>query len=57
VPPGAGSGAGRELERRAIIAALERTHGHKSRVAGLLGLMRFQLYGRLRRHGIEVPRE
>jgi DNA-binding NtrC family response regulator len=36
VPPGAGSGALQELERKAIIAALKRTHGHKSRAAALL---------------------
>ena len=36
VPPGAGSGARQELERKAIIAALERTHGHKSRAAAVL---------------------
>ncbi len=55
-PPAAGSGALEELERKAIIDALERTQGHKSRAAALLGLTRFQLYSRLRRHGIEVPR-
>jgi DNA-binding NtrC family response regulator len=36
VPPGAGSGARQELERKAIIAAVERTQGHKSRAAAVL---------------------
>jgi hypothetical protein len=35
VPPGA-SGALQELERKASLAALERTQGHKSRAAALL---------------------
>jgi two-component system response regulator AtoC len=42
-----------EIERRAILEALQRTHGHKSRVAGLLGLSRFQLYTRLKRYHID----
>jgi len=46
-----------ELERRAIVDALERTHGHKARAARLLGLTRFQLYSRLKRYGIEVSPE
>jgi DNA-binding NtrC family response regulator len=57
VPSAAGHGALQELERKAIIDALERTHGHKSRAAALLGLTRFQLYSRLKRHHIEVPRD
>jgi Nif-specific regulatory protein len=44
-----------ELERKAIIDALQRTHGHKARAAQLLGLTRFQLYGRLKRYHIEAP--
>jgi DNA-binding NtrC family response regulator len=51
------SGALQDLERKAIIDALERAHGRKSRAAALLRLTRFQLYSRLRRHRIEVPRE
>jgi len=43
-----------ELERKAIIDALQRTHGHKARAAALLGLTRFQLYTRLKRYHIEV---
>jgi Nif-specific regulatory protein len=46
-----------ELERKAIIDALERTHGHKARAARLLGLTRFQLYSRLKRYQIEVSPE
>ena len=34
--------------------ALQRAHGHKSRAAALLGLTRFQLYTRLKRHNIDV---
>jgi Nif-specific regulatory protein len=54
VPPAAGSLALDELERKAIIDALRRTHGHKARAAALLGLTRFQLYSRLKRYHIEV---
>ena len=43
-------------EKRAIVEALERTHGHQGRAARLLGLTRFQLYGRLKRYNIEVGR-
>ena len=46
-----------ELERKAIIEALQRTHGHKARAAALLGLTRFQLYSRLKRYDIEVSPE
>ena len=42
------------LERQAIVEALQRAHGHKSRAAALLGLTRFQLYTRLKRYAIEV---
>ena len=57
VPPAAGSGALQELERKAIIDALQRAHGHKSRAAALLGLTRFQLYSRLKRHHIDNTRD
>ena len=43
-------------EKRVIVEALQRTHGHQARAAALLGLTRFQLYGRLKRHGIAVDR-
>jgi transcriptional regulator with GAF, ATPase, and Fis domain len=52
--PAAGSMALQEMERKAIIDALQRTHGHKARTAQLLGLTRFQLYSRLKRYHIEV---
>jgi transcriptional regulator with GAF, ATPase, and Fis domain len=41
-------------ERRMIVEVLQRTHGHQKRAAALLGLTRFQLYGRLKRYQIEV---
>jgi transcriptional regulator with GAF, ATPase, and Fis domain len=43
------------MERQAIVDALQRSHGHKSRAAALLGLTRFQLYTRLKRYHIDVP--
>ena len=46
-----------DLERKAIIDALQRTHGHKGHAAALLGLTRFQLYSRLKRYQIEVSPE
>jgi transcriptional regulator with GAF, ATPase, and Fis domain len=46
-----------ELERKAIIEALQRTHGHRARAAALLGLTRFQLHSRLKRYHIQVSRE
>jgi len=49
-----GSGSLEELERAAILDALQRTHGHKTRAAALLGLSRFQLYTRLKRYQIAV---
>jgi transcriptional regulator with GAF, ATPase, and Fis domain len=55
--PAAGSMALDELERKAIVEALQRTHGHKARAAKLLGLTRFQLYSRLKRYQIEVSPE
>ena len=48
------SGSLDELERKAIVDALQRSHGHKSRAAALLGLTRFQLYTRLKRYQIDV---
>jgi Nif-specific regulatory protein len=55
--PAAESMALEDLERKAIVDALQRTHGHKARAATLLGLTRFQLYTRLKRYQIEVPPE
>jgi transcriptional regulator with GAF, ATPase, and Fis domain len=57
VRPAASSVDLHELERKAIIDALQRTHGHKARAAALLGLTRFQLYSRLKRYDIEVSPE
>ena len=51
---GKASGSLEELERAAILDALQRTHGHKTLAAELLGLTRFQLHTRLKRYGIEV---
>ena len=45
------------MERQAILDALQRAHGHKSRAAALLGLTRFQLDTRLKRYRIEVAPE
>ena len=42
-----------ELEKRSIVAALQRARGNKSRAAGDLGISRTQLYTRLKRFGIE----
>ena len=43
-------------EKRLIVEVLQRTHGHQKHAAALLGLTRFQLYGRLKRYQIEVAR-
>ena len=53
-PPASASGSLEDLERAAILEALQRAHGHKSRAAALLGLTRFQLYTRLKRLHIDV---
>ena len=52
--PGQPPGSLDELERKAIVEALQRAHGHKSRASALLGLTRFQLYTRLKRYQIDV---
>jgi DNA-binding NtrC family response regulator len=46
-----------ELQRKAIIDALQHTHGRKARAAQLLGVTRFQLYSRLKRYHIDVSPE
>jgi Nif-specific regulatory protein len=51
--PAGAAGSLQDLERAAILEALQRTHGHKSRAAALLGLSRFQLYTRLKRYHID----
>jgi DNA-binding NtrC family response regulator len=43
-----------EMERRAIMDALQRARGNKARAAAHLGLSRFQLYNRLKRYQIAV---
>ena len=43
-------------EKRVIVQALRRTQGHQTRAAALLGLTRFQLYGRLKRYNIAVAK-
>jgi DNA-binding NtrC family response regulator len=55
--PGSPPSSLEDLERQAIVDALQRAHGHKSRAAALLGLTRFQLYTRLKRHQIAVTPE
>jgi DNA-binding NtrC family response regulator len=55
--PGSPPSSLEDLERQAILDALQRAHGHKSRAAALLGLTRFQLYTRLKRHQIPVTPE
>jgi transcriptional regulator with GAF, ATPase, and Fis domain len=56
-PPAGPTNSLQEIERTAILDALRRTHGHKSRAAALLGITRFQLHARLKRLHIDVPRE
>jgi transcriptional regulator of acetoin/glycerol metabolism len=48
----AGTVAGQE--RHMIVEALRRANGGKSRAAAALGLSRFQLLRRLRRHGLDA---
>ena len=43
------------VERGTIQRVLNETDGNKSKAARRLGLTRTQLYGRLRRYGLEVP--
>ncbi len=42
-----------EIERGAILEALDRAHGNKSRAAKSLGITRTKLYTRLRHHGLD----
>ena len=44
-----------EVERRAILQALERCRGNLSQVAQALGISRASLYRRLEKFGIKVP--
>lgn len=43
-----------EVERRMIVATLERTGGNVKEAAGILGIDRSTLYDRLKRYGIET---
>jgi two-component system response regulator HydG len=43
------------FERQLIERALRDTDGNKSKTARRLGLTRTQLYGRLRRYGLQAP--
>jgi transcriptional regulator of acetoin/glycerol metabolism len=44
-----------ELERLAIVRALEQTRGNKRAAAALLGIYRPTLYSKLRKYGIIDP--
>lgn len=46
----------RELERRLVIQALERTHGNHTRAARLLGMNRDQIRYRIGKYGLTVNR-
>ena len=48
----ADAGSLAELEKRSIVAALQRAKGNKSRAADALGITRTQLYTRLKRFGL-----
>jgi DNA-binding NtrC family response regulator len=54
--PGAGAETTdlNEVERQMIEQVMRKTHGNKSRAAKRLGLSRTQLYGRLRRYGLDT---
>ena len=43
-----------DVERRYILAALEKAEGRKTEAAALLGMTRRTLYSRMKRHGIET---
>jgi DNA-binding NtrC family response regulator len=53
--PASTPGSLHEMERQAILDALQRAHGNKARAATHLGLSRFQLYNRLKRYQIALP--
>jgi len=42
------------MEKRALLAALERAKGNKAHAAAALGITRTQLYTRLRRFGLPL---
>jgi DNA-binding NtrC family response regulator len=43
-----------QVERQTIEQVMRKTHGNKSRAAKRLGLTRAQLYGRLRKYGLDI---
>jgi DNA-binding NtrC family response regulator len=45
----------RDIEKRAIEAAIRRTDGNIKRAAEILGIDRSTLYDRIKRHGIQLP--
>ena len=45
----------RELERRAILEALETTGGDRLRAAKLLGIGKTTIYRKLKEYGVEGP--
>jgi len=50
----AASGSLAEVEKHAILAALERAKGNKARAAAALGITRTKLYTRLRQLGLPL---
>jgi two-component system NtrC family response regulator len=46
-----------DLERAAIVFALERTHGNRTQAARFLGLSRSALLYRMRKHRIVIPHQ
>jgi len=46
-----------EIEKRELVDALERSGGNKSRAAQLLGVSRVTVWNRMKRFGIETPRQ
>ncbi len=42
------------MEKRALLAALERAKGNKAKASAALGITRTQLYTRLRRFGLPL---
>jgi two-component system NtrC family response regulator len=46
-----------DLERAAIVFALERTHGNRTQAARFLSLSRSALLYRMRKHRIVIPHQ
>ena len=51
-PPGSSAARLEEIEKREILAALERTNWHQGRTAELLGISPSTLYRRLRAYNL-----